>query len=198
MFTSRAEYRILLRQDNADFRLTPLGHKIGLITNDRLEKLEQKYSKLNELIQFLNNAQIGPNEVNEYLKEKETPLLTQKVKISSLLLRPQVELKKLIEYSETTNNFIQEQSLEEEILENVEIAIKYESYIKKEEELANKMKMLDHIKIPKQINYREISSLSLEARDKLTKVQPQNLGQASRISGVNPSDIAILMVMINK
>ncbi len=198
MFTSRAEYRILLRQDNADFRLTPVGHKIGLITNDRLEKLDQKYSKQNELIQFLNNTTIGPVEVNDYLNEKETPLLTQKVKIASLLLRPQVELKNLIALSDSTKNFIQDQSIEDEIIENVEIAIKYESYIKKEEELANKMQLLDHIKIPKQINYKEISSLSLEARDKLTKVQPQNLGQASRISGVNPSDIAILMVLINK
>jgi tRNA uridine 5-carboxymethylaminomethyl modification enzyme len=198
MFTSRAEYRILLRQDNADFRLTPIGHKMGLIENRRLEKLEQKYSRQNELIEFLNNTPIGPVEVNDYLSERETPLLTQKVKIASLLLRPQVELKNLVAYSENTKSFIKEQSLEEEILENVEIAIKYESYIKKEEELANKMQLLDHIKIPKQIKYKEISSLSLEARDKLTKVQPQNLGQASRISGVNPSDIAILMVLINK
>ncbi|MBP1673080.1 MAG: tRNA uridine 5-carboxymethylaminomethyl modification enzyme mnmG [Bacteroidetes bacterium] len=198
MFTSRAEYRILLRQDNADFRLTPVGHKIGLITNDRLVKLDQKYSKQNELIQFLNNTPIGPVEVNDYLNERETPLLTQKVKIASLLLRPQVELKNLIEISDSAKSFIQSQNIEQEIIENVEIAIKYESYIKKEEELANKMQLLDHIKIPKQINYKEISSLSLEARDKLTKVQPQNLGQASRISGVNPSDIAILMVLINK
>jgi tRNA uridine 5-carboxymethylaminomethyl modification enzyme len=171
---------------------------MGLIENRRLEKLEQKYSRQNELIEFLNNTPIGPVEVNDYLSERETPLLTQKVKIASLLLRPQVELKNLVAYSENTKSFIKEQSLEEEILENVEIAIKYESYIKKEEELANKMQLLDHIKIPKQIKYKEISSLSLEARDKLTKVQPQNLGQASRISGVNPSDIAILMVLINK
>mgnify|MGYP003616347801 FL=1 len=129
---------------------------------------------------------------------QETPILNQKVKMGSLLLRPQVKLSELVQHSKSLQEFLKNKEANDEIIENVEIAIKYESYIKKEEELADKMKQLDHIKIPKEINYKEIPSLSLEARDKLSKVQPQNLGQASRISGVNPSDIAILMILINK
>jgi tRNA uridine 5-carboxymethylaminomethyl modification enzyme len=198
MFTSRAEYRILLRQDNADLRLTPVGYNLGLIDQNRMEKLEHKYAQQTQFIHFLSEQQITPQEINHYLESKETPALTQKVKMAYLLLRPQVTLKEIILNSEKIQNFIQENQLSDEIIENTEIAIKYESYIKKEEELADKMKQLDHIKIPKDINYKEIPSLSLEARDKLTKVQPQNLGQASRISGVNPSDIAILMILINK
>jgi len=198
MFTSRAEYRILLRQDNADLRLTPIGKTLGLISDERMTILENKYKQQNNFIDFLNATQLTPNDVNDYLEVKDTPTLNQKVKISSLLLRPQVELSSIIERSNELKKYIHINNLNAEIIENVEIAIKYESYIKKEEELANKMKQMDHIKIPKEINYNEISSLSLEARDKLTKVQPQNLGQASRISGVNPSDIAILMIVINK
>ena len=198
MFTSRAEYSILLRQDNADSRLTPIGHKLGLIADDRLALLEKKYNKQNEIIQYLQEHQISPSEINEYLESKETPTLSQKIKIATLLLRPQVSFSELIQHSESLQSFLHEIESSEEILENTEISIKYESYIKKEEELADKMKQLDHIKIPKTINYKEIPSLSLEARDKLNKVQPQNLGQASRISGVNPSDIAVLMILLSK
>lgn len=198
MFTSRAEYRILLRQDNADLRLTPIGFSLGLIDQERMELLESKYTKQNTFIQFLSEQQISPKEINSYLETKETPVLTQKVKLSNLLLRPQVSLMELIPHSEPVQTFLQQNEITDVIIENSEIAIKYESYIKKEEELADKMKQLDHIKIPKDIQYNEIPSLSLEARDKLSRVQPQNLGQASRISGVNPSDIAILMILINK
>lgn len=198
MFTSRAEFRILLRQDNADLRLTPIGHKLGLISEDRIKNLNIKYDKQNSIIEYLQSHQISPEEVNSYLKEKETPSIHQKVKLSSILLRPQVDLKHVIDLSNLLHDFIKSLDITEEIIENVEIAIKYDSYIKKEEELANRIKQLDHIKIPQHINYNEIPSLSLEARDKLTKVQPQNLGQASRISGVNPSDIVVLMILINK
>lgn len=198
MFTSRAEYRILLRQDNADLRLTPIGFSLGLIDQERMEILESKYTKQNTFIQFLSEQQISPKEINSYLETKETPVLTQKVKLSNLLLRPQVSLMELIPHSEPVQTFLQQNEITDVIIENSEIAIKYESYIKKEEELADKMKQLDHIKIPKDIQYNEIPSLSLEARDKLSRLQPQNLGQASRISGVNPSDIAILMILINK
>ncbi|HNX21167.1 MAG TPA: tRNA uridine-5-carboxymethylaminomethyl(34) synthesis enzyme MnmG, partial [Bacteroidales bacterium] len=155
-------------------------------------------NKQNEIIQYLQEHQISPSEINEYLETQETPPLIQKVKIASLLLRPQVTFSDLIQHSKTLQNDLKKIDPTDEILENTEILIKYESYIKKEEELADKMKQLDHFKIPKEINYQEIPSLSLEARDKLTKVQPQNLGQASRISGVNPSDIAILMILLNK
>jgi len=198
MFTSRAEYRILLRQDNADLRLTPIGHQLGLIEDQRLKDLEVKYEKQKQIVHFLENTQIEPETINSYLEKKETPPINQKFKIASILLRPQVDLKSIIDISIPTQDFLKEIDVNEEILENVEIAIKYQSYIVKEEELANRMKQLDHIKIPANINYKEIPSLSLEARDKLTKVQPQNLGQASRISGVNPSDIAVLMILINK
>lgn len=198
MFTSRAEYRILLRQDNADLRLTPIGHQLGLIDDSRMKELTLKYDQQQKIVQFLENTQISPEEINPYLEQQETPPINQKSKMASVLLRPQVQLKSLIEISKPIQQFLQTTGVTDEILENVEISIKYESYIKKEEELANRMKQLDHIKIPTNIDYKKIPSLSLEARDKLTKVQPQNLGQASRISGVNPSDIAVLMVLIQK
>jgi tRNA uridine 5-carboxymethylaminomethyl modification enzyme len=198
MFTSRAEYRILLRQDNADLRLTPKGHQLGLIDDSRMKELNIKYDKQDKIVHFLETTQITPEEINSYLEQQETPPINQKSKIATVLLRPQVEFKSIIDLSKPTKQFLLETDVTDEILENVEIAIKYESYIQKEEELAHRMKQLDHIKIPSNINYKEIPSLSLEARDKLTKVQPQNLGQASRISGVNPSDIAVLMILINK
>lgn len=198
MFTSRAEYRILLRQDNADLRLTPKGHQLGLIDDSRMKDLNIKYDKQDKIVHFLETTQITPEEINSYLEQQETPPINQKSKIATVLLRPQVEFKSIIDLSKPTKQFLLETDVTDEILENVEIAIKYESYIKKEEELAQRMQQLDHIKIPSNINYKEIPSLSLEARDKLTKVQPQNLGQASRISGVNPSDIAVLMILINK
>lgn len=196
MFTSRAEYRILLRQDNADERLTPLAFKLGLISEERLQEMEKKYNQREKIVDFISQNSIYPKEINDRLKELETPELTQKVKLESLLLRPQLVLEDLIKASSSLSAFLTQINATQEELEIAEILIKYQHYINKEKELAEKMSQLDNIKLPHDIDYFSFPSLSMEAREKLTKVNPQNLGQASRISGVNPSDIAALMIYL--
>lgn len=196
MFTSRAEYRILLRQDNADERLTPVGHNLGLIDNDRYEKLCQKLSKQSLLKQYLEEHHAKPDEVNEYLAEVETPEINQRTKYAQLMLRPQVELKRLKESCQNIISFIEENHISETEEENAEILIKYANYIDKEKDMAAKMNNLDNIKIASDFDYKNFPSLSLEAREKLSRVKPDNLGQASRISGVSPSDIAALMIYL--
>lgn len=196
MFTSRAEYRILLRQDNADERLTPLAFKLGLISEERLQKMEKKYDQREKIVDFICQNSIYPKEINGRLKELETPELMQKVKLESLLLRPQLVLEDLIKASSSLSSFLTQINATQEEQEIAEILIKYQHYINKEKELAEKMSQLDNIKLPQDIDYFSFPSLSMEAREKLTKVNPQNLGQASRISGVNPSDIAALMIYL--
>ena len=196
MFTSRAEYRILLRQDNADHRLTPIGHKIGLIEDERFEKMEKKYAKQEEIIHYFRTHFANPEEVNPYLKQQETPELTQRTKYEAILLRPQLNLTQLREYGTDINPFLEEKQATDVEIENVEILIKYAHYISKEQEMAKKMDQLDHIKLPSDIDYFSFPSLSMEAREKLSRVKPLNLGQASRISGVNPSDIVALMIYL--
>ena len=196
MFTSRAEYRILLRQDNADIRLSPIGHKIGLINDSRIQELEKKYQRQQNLEFFLNNENIKPSEINSYLESTTTPPLTQPVKISQLLLRPQVAFNNIIKNSSVVKKEIERLNLEEEEIENVEISIKYGPYIVKEKELADRMSKIDNVKIPPTLDYNSFVSLSLEAREKLSKIKPANLGQASRISGVSPADIAILLMYL--
>jgi tRNA uridine 5-carboxymethylaminomethyl modification enzyme len=194
MFTSRAEYRILLRQDNADIRLSPIGHKIGLIDDARIKELENKYQRQQELELFLGKENVKPDEINPYLETVDSSPLTQSIKVSQLLLRPQVTFEAIIENVQKIEDEILRLNLQEEEIENVEISIKYGPYIIKEKELADRMSKIDNVKIPLNIDYNLFASLSLEAREKLTKVKPQNLGQASRISGVNPADIAILLM----
>ncbi|MCL1968437.1 MAG: tRNA uridine-5-carboxymethylaminomethyl(34) synthesis enzyme MnmG [Bacteroidetes bacterium] len=196
MFTSRAEYRILLRQDNADTRLSPIGHKTGLIDDNRMRTLEKKYQRQQDLESFLTKENIKPEEINFYLETIETPPLTQPIKIAKLLLRPQVTFNNIIENSSDVKKEIEQLNMNEEEVENVEISIKYSPYIIKEKELADKMSKIDNVKIPTNIDYNSFVSLSLEAREKLSKIKPQNLGQASRISGVNPADIAILLMSL--
>ncbi|MDR3047947.1 MAG: tRNA uridine-5-carboxymethylaminomethyl(34) synthesis enzyme MnmG [Bacteroidales bacterium] len=198
MFTSRAEYRILLRQDNADLRLTPKGYTLGLISDQRKRDFELKYERQTQLEQFLLNNIAVPQKVNDYLTEINTPILTQKIKYATLLLRPQVALEKLRQVSADINDFIEEQLFSREELENSEIAIKYAPYIEKEKEIADKMDHLDNIKIDPDIDYFQFSSLAMEAREKLSRVKPLNLGQASRVSGVSPSDIVALMIYLKK
>ena len=198
MFTSRAEYRILLRQDNADYRLTPIGHKIGLISDERVQQFEAKYKNQEKFFEILKASKITPKEANPYLETKETPPIPQTSPIINLILRPQVRLAEIIQHSTQVQKKSHNLTLSDELIENVEILIKYDSYIKKEEELAHKLSQLDHIKIPANFDYNKVESLSLEARDKLIKMKPLHLGQASRISGVNPSDIAVLMMLIQK
>jgi tRNA uridine 5-carboxymethylaminomethyl modification enzyme len=194
MFTSRAEYRILLRQDNADIRLSPIGHQMGLIDDARIKELEKKYQRQQELESFLAKENIKPDEINSYLDHIENSPLTQPIKATQLLLRPQVTFDAIIENVQKVKTEIEQLNLQEEEIENVEIAIKYGPYIVKEKELADRMSKIDNVKIPPNIDYHSFVSLSLEAREKLTKVKPQNLGQASRISGVNPADVAILLM----
>jgi len=194
MFTSRAEYRILLRQDNADIRLSPTGHNIGLIDDARIEELEKKYKRQQELEEFLTKENVKPDEVNSYLETVDCSLLTQPIKIAQLLLRPQVDFNSIIENIPNVSKEINRLNIQEEEIENVEISVKYGPYIIKEKELADRMAKNDNVKIPANLDYKSFVSLSLEAREKLTKVKPQNLGQASRISGVSPADIAILLM----
>jgi tRNA uridine 5-carboxymethylaminomethyl modification enzyme len=196
MFTSRAEYRILLRQDNADERLTPIGYELGLIDEERYAKMQKKYEHQQHMVEFLSEHHAKPVEVNDYLEKVETSLLTQRAKYASLLLRPQVELCRLKECCPNIQSFISENDISEREQENAEIRIKYANYIEKEKEMADKLSNLDNIKIAFDFDYKNFPSLSLEAREKLSRVKPENLGQASRISGVSPSDIAALMIYL--
>ena len=192
MFTSRAEFRILLRQDNADERLTPLGHKIGLAHNDRLNNLNDKYSKVNDLISFIRNKSCHPTEVNPLLESKHTNPIDQKVKLDKLVLRPQIELQDFNEIYERI------QEAEEIIKEEAEILIKYESYIEKEKQMVDKVLKLEHLKLSPEFDYTSLKTLSLESREKLNKIKPESIGQASRISGVSPSDISVLLVHLGR
>jgi tRNA uridine 5-carboxymethylaminomethyl modification enzyme len=196
MFTSRAEYRILLRQDNADERLTPKGYDLKLIDIKRMETLKNKKYKEKQIIQYLQQNSIAPEVINDYLAQAGTATLSQKIKYASLLLRPQVKLNDMIMHSAEICQFITQMEINKEELQNAETWIKYANYIEKERELADKMQHLDKIKIENNIDYFKLSSLSMEAREKLSKIKPENLGQASRISGVNPSDIAVLMIYL--
>jgi tRNA uridine 5-carboxymethylaminomethyl modification enzyme len=196
MFTSRAEYRILLRQDNADIRLTEKGHKIGLAEDFRLAKVQEKLKETAQIIEFLKNKSISPLDVNDRLREMESAELSQSQKASQLLKRPEMELATLMNMTEGLKQELGKYS--EESMMQAEILVKYDSYIEKEEKLAEKLNNLDNIKLGDWLNYKDIKQLSNEARDKLSKVKPQNLGQASRISGVSPADISVLMVYLNK
>ncbi|MCU0392733.1 MAG: tRNA uridine-5-carboxymethylaminomethyl(34) synthesis enzyme MnmG, partial [Thermoflexibacter sp.] len=196
MFTSRAEYRILLRQDNADIRLTEKGHKIGLAEDFRLAKVQEKLKETAQIIEFLKNKSISPLDVNDRLREMESAELSQSQKASQLLKRPEMELATLMNMTEGLKQELSKYS--EEAMMQAEILVKYDSYIEKEEKLAEKLNNLDNIKLGDWLNYKDIKQLSNEARDKLSKVKPQNLGQASRISGVSPADISVLMVYLNK
>jgi len=201
MFTSRAEYRILLRQDNADIRLTPLGYEIGLIGKERFDSLEEKVKNVKEIITFIKTVNIEPEEINTLLLESDTPEIAQKTKISNLLLRPQINLLDLIRHSDKLNNYLKNSNIDKwysEILQEAEILTKYESYIEKEKEIADKMNRLEDIGLPLNFDFNKLSSLSSEAREKLSKIRPETLGQASRISGVSPSDISVLLIYLGR
>ncbi len=198
MFTSRAEFRILLRQDNADVRLTPLAHAIGLVDTERLDNVEKKISKTNDIISKLKSIGVTPSSANSILQEKDSTLLTQQVKLSSLITRPQLQMSDILDMSDDFSNaFNQDDFLTIDALEQAEILMKYEGYIEREQDQANKMLKLEDLKIPVSIDYTAIKSLSLEAKEKLSKVSPVTIGQAARISGVSPSDISVLLIHIN-
>ncbi|HNW72696.1 MAG: tRNA uridine-5-carboxymethylaminomethyl(34) synthesis enzyme MnmG [Bacteroidales bacterium] len=198
MFTSRAEFRILLRQDNADERLTPVGYTLGLISNDRFLKTQNKYNQVNMLINFLQKSSVSPEIVNQYLISVGSKEILQKQRISSILLRPNITLTGLIANLDLLSNYIKiNKEIDREIIEEAELKIKYQSYILKEQELALKMIALENQKIPENFDYHRLNSISSEAREKLSKLKPATVGQAGRISGVSPSDISVLIVYLN-
>ena len=197
MFTSRAEYRTLLRQDNADERLTPISFKIGLASKKRLKKVEEKLNKRSELVKFLKNKSYTVKEANVLLTNKKETLIKQTDKYSKLLSRPNISRADLNSFSEL-NSFIKKSNIDDSIFEQAEIEIKYSGYIEKEKKNADKLKRLENIKIPSSFNFDKLASLSFEAKEKLNKLRPQTLAQASRISGVNPSDISVLLVSMGR
>lgn len=199
MFTSRAEYRILLRQDNADERLTELSFNIGLASKERLGLVKEKYNSIYELIKYFSNKSASPEMFNEMLLSKNSSLLKQKVKLKSIVLRPEISVFDIIEILENNKIFLEidiERKIE--ILESVEILIKYEGYIEREKENADKLKKMENLFIPQNFDYLKIDSLSTEARQKLNKIKPQSIGQASRIPGVSPSDINVILVFMGR
>ena len=196
MFTSRAEYRILLRQDNADFRLTPIGRQLGLIDDERYEQFLDKYENQKHIVSYLKQHTTQYQKMNELLEKRETNPLHQNVKLETVLLRPQISIQDIIDYDSEFSLFLQDIAATPEEITNAEIFIKYNSYIQKEEELVQHLSNLDNIKLPAGMDYANINSLSKEAREKLTKLQPLNLGQASRVSGVSPADITALMIYL--
>jgi tRNA uridine 5-carboxymethylaminomethyl modification enzyme len=199
MFTSRAEYRILLRQDNADERLIPIGHSIGLIDIKRYEKTIDKYARINDANEYLINESAIPDDVNDLLLEFGTSIINQKVKYHGLVSRPQVTLTSLVDRVPTlTKSLVEVAGLSRDEVLLAEIRIKYEGYIKKEHEIAEKLKRLEHIELHADFDYSRLSALSTEARQKLSTIKPSNIGQASRISGVSPSDISVLMVYLGR
>ena len=197
MFTSRAEYRTLLRQDNADERLTPLSFKIGLASKKRLKKVEEKLNKRSELVKFLKNKSYTVKEANVLLTNKKETLIKQTDKYSKLLSRPNISRADLNSFSELSS-FIKKSNIDDTIFEQAEIEIKYSGYIEKEKKNADKLKRLENIKIPSSFNFDKLASLSFEAKEKLNKLRPETLAQASRISGVNPSDISVLLVSMGR
>jgi tRNA uridine 5-carboxymethylaminomethyl modification enzyme len=199
MFTSRAEYRILLRQDNADERLTELSSRIGLARQERVNLLVSKRGLVNRIIDFLKSYSVAPEEINSFLQESGTSALKQKMKLIEVAKRPQVRLNELIEIFEGLQDIKKEcDNRAGEIIETAEIAIKYEGYIAREKIMADKIKRLERIKLDEDFDYERLKSISTEARQKLSKVKPKSIGQASRISGVSPSDISVLLIYMGR
>jgi len=199
MFTSRAEYRILLRQDNADIRLTEFGHKLGLISNDRMKKCGGKIRKIEEILYFVKNESIHPDEINGFLESNNTTKISQKTRIHDILIRPQINIHSFVVICDKFKNFLKEHKItDKSILEESEILIKYSTYIEKEKEIAEKVIKLEEIKLKENVDYNNIKALSIEAREKLNKIKPKTIGQASRISGVSPADITVLLVQLGR
>ncbi|MGX1641708.1 tRNA uridine-5-carboxymethylaminomethyl(34) synthesis enzyme MnmG [Sphingobacterium sp. NPDC055431] len=192
MFTSRAEHRLLLRQDNADIRLTPMAHKLGLVSDERLEKVNAKINNSDDIVDYLKNNSIGTSEMNPILEEKGSSPIAQKSRLFGILSRPQVEIEDLIKADKDFANYIA--NFDADTIEQAEIKVKYDSYFEKEMEIVSKMKKMEDKEINPDFDYNSLTSLSIEARQKLLKVKPRTLGQASRISGVSPADISVLMV----
>ena len=197
MFTSRAEFRLLLRQDNADIRLTKKGHELGLASNKRLSRLKMKEDKTNLLIKFLSKESVDLNKINKILKTKNSKIITQKVKYKKILSRPHINISDLQDI-DLVKKFIIKESINIDAIEQAEIEIKYGGYLSREKETAKKLVRLENIKIHKDFEFDKLHSISTEGREKLKEIQPATIGQASRISGVSPSDINILLIYLGR
>ena len=200
MFTSRAEYRILLRQDNADSRLTPLSHAIGLASDSRMRRVEDKERDVSPLSNFIEETPILPSDANALLEQKQTPVLQQKVKLLNLLLRPEISLEDLKSISSDLEDLIAQvpDAIRSEVAEEAEILLKYQRYIEKERDVASKILKFEDIALPPDFDYFSLQALSYESREKLTKMKPQTIGQASRISGVSPADVSVLIIYLTR
>jgi tRNA uridine 5-carboxymethylaminomethyl modification enzyme len=197
MFTSRAEFRTLLRQDNADFRLTPIGYEIGLASEKRLRRMEHKLNQSEKMVAFYKETSISMAEANPILESKKTATISQGDKIFKIFSRPQIDLEDIIKI-EKVAEYITNNDVDQEILEQAEIQVKYSGYIEKERNNADKLLRLENLKIPEKFDFNQIKSMSIEARQKLTKIRPATIAQASRISGVSPSDISVLLVYLGR
>ena len=197
MFTSRAEFRLLLRQDNADIRLTKKGHELGLASNERLSRLKMKEDKTNLLIKFLSKESVDLNKINKILKTKNSKIITQKVKYKKILSRPHINISDLQDI-DLVKKFILKECIDIDAIEQAEIEIKYGGYLSREKETAKKLVRLENIKIHKDFEFDKLHSISTEGREKLKEIQPTTIGQASRISGVSPSDINILLIYLGR
>ena len=200
MFTSRAEYRILLRQDNADTRLTPLSYDLGLASEERMKRVEEKSKFTDMLIDIVKETPVLPSDVNSLLEELNTPPLQQRVKLVNVLLRPEVNMEHLLSVSPMLRDKADSipASLKDDVLSAAEILLKYERYIEKERDVANRILKFEDIELPSGFDYFSLQSLSYEAREKLSKMQPRTIGQASRISGVSPADVSVLLIFMQQ
>ncbi|VAW24216.1 tRNA-5-carboxymethylaminomethyl-2-thiouridine(34)synthesis protein MnmG, partial [hydrothermal vent metagenome] len=197
MFTSRAEYRTLLRQDNADLRLTPLAFKLGLASQERMGRVIEKQQKTDLFVKFLTDTSVKPVEINPILEDKKTAKILQSMKLFKIAARPQLDFNDLKKLPKV-EAFIQENNIDDEIVEQTEIHVKYAGYIAKEKNQADKLNRLENVAIPSTFDYSKVKSLSIEARQKLTNIKPITISQASRISGVSPSDISVLLVYMGR
>jgi tRNA uridine 5-carboxymethylaminomethyl modification enzyme len=197
MFTSRAEYRTLLRQDNADFRLTPMSYEIGLASEDRLRRMEKKLNESEKMVQFFKETSVTIAETNPILEAKESAPISQGDKMFKIFSRPQIELEDMLKF-EKVSSYIEENNLDEEIVGQAVIQVKYSGYIEKERNNADKLNRLEEVKIPDNFDYNKIKSMSIEAKQKLSKIRPVTISQASRISGVSPSDISVLLIYMGR
>ena len=197
MFTSRAEYRTLLRQDNADLRLTPKGFDIGLASKKRLKRMEEKHDQAEKFVQFFRNTSIKPEEANPVLESKKSAPVKQQDKMFKLFARPNITIDDVRKFN-SVEEYIQANNLDSEVIEQTEIQVKYSGYIEKEKNNADKLNRLEYLKIPENFDYSQIKSMSMEAREKLKNIQPTSIAQASRISGVSPNDISVLLVYMGR
>ena len=197
MFTSRAEYRTLLRQDNADIRLTPKGYELGLAKEERLRRMDDKKKKSEDFVSFFKKTSFSPEEINPILEEVNSALVKQSDKMFKVFSRPKVTMEHMMRLT-TVSDYVNDNALDTEVMEQAEIQVKYSGYIEKEKNNADKLQRLENIKIPEGFDYSKLKSLSSEAREKLKEIQPITISQASRISGVSPSDISVLLVFLGR